>query len=1258
MLVRQLVRLSLFFFVIVFASPSLLLSQDVASLAGVVTDSSGAVIPGVKITLTNASTGAIYQTTTNSVGTYTILRVPPGPGYKVTFSLDGFNTVVVSGVYLNVGNTRTQNAELTIGTVSQAVEVSASGQNVTLDTTNATVGNNFQVELVNDLPVQIRDNPAALFRLQPGVTNDGSVTGARVDQNNVTLDGLDVNDMATGRAFSVMGNAPVDSVQEFRGITAGPSASDGQGGGGQFAMVTKSGTNVFHGSLFEYHRDTTMEANEWFNNNAGVKRAPLIRNQFGGNLGGPLMKNRAFFFFEYNGRRDNQGAQVLRYVPLNSFRNGTVSYIKNKDASGTTCTASSRQNTTPQCIGALSSAQVAALDPQGIGFDSALLTFINKRYPQANDLTSGDGINTGGYRFNAPVHLTENDYVARIDYKLNDAFSFFVRGSAVSQTQGDAVNEDVFDVAAPIQFPGDPLTKKITNASWAYVIGSTWVISPTKTNQIIYGETRSRLGFPVAYNPTGNTQFLFGGNGTGGTILANPYMSAINAQNRVIPIPIVRDDFTWLKGTHSFQFGGLFKFIKTFSNTLLNYDQPTLGLGGNMNTLNSSLRPSDIRTAGTTASKTYDSAFALALGRYGNISSTYNYDSKGTVQPQGTGSIRHYRYYESELYFGDTWRVTPNLALSYGIRYQWYSVPYETNGLESIQNFTFDEYLNKRIAQSSAGLSGIASLPLNTYTLGGKANHAPGLYDPSYKNFAPRVSFAYNPGFDNKSVVNGGVGIVFDHTVVNAVQYQQDQHSYLFQGDANTAYGTVGNPQASLRNDPRFSSLSSTPAPPTAPTITRPYQPFVDSNGTPYGLANGQAFNTSIDPKLRNPYSILYNIGFQHEFSGGFILKTSYVGRLGRRLLGQADANQVIDFPDRVSSQMLSKAFANLTQQLRDGVDTTAVTAQPWFENVVAPGVGKANGYSSNTAFLADNLTTLVSNGDFADFVQALAGADLIQPNIGMASQYSENTYYTNKGFSTYHGMLVTLHKNRSHGLQFDLNYTWSHSIDNVSIIANQSAAAGYGFICDALRPRECRGNSDFDVTNYLSGNFLYSLPFGRGRAFAANSSRWLDEVIGGWDISGIPSWHTGIAFSSNSSAFVAGYSNNAPGIFNGDRAAISSRVHKTSSGTVTLFDDPAKARAAFTGPVGFTIGSRNNLRGPQYFNMDLGVGKTFPMITDKLNLKFRADAFNSFNHPNFSLPSTTNSDITAGTFGQISSTVKNDGYGARVLQLALRLEF
>jgi hypothetical protein len=1243
-------------------------AQDVSSITGIVTDSTGAVVPGVNVMLANPATGFTYNAVTNEVGSYTIVHVPPGPGYKVTFSRDGFKPTVVIDVYLNVNSTRTQNAQLAIGGTSATVEVSAADQGVTLDTTDSSIGNNYEVQMVNELPIQVRDSPFALFTIQPGVTNDGAVTGSRTDQNNVTLDGLDVNDMATGQFGAVVGNAPVDSVQELRAVTANPLASEGQGGGGQFTMVTKSGTNNWHGALFEYHRDTATEANNWFANNIGVPRAQLIRNQFGGNVGGPILKNKAFFFFEYNGRRDNQGVQVNTTVPMDSFRNGNISYInKNTDpATGAPCGGSSRKDTTPTCISTIDSAAVAQLDPQHVGFSQPLLAFITQRYPHANDVTGGDGINTAGFFFNAPVLRTQNDYVARVDYTLNNSMKLWARGSVLSSRAGDATNFD-----APIQFPGDPETHLINDASYSYVIGHNWIIGANKSNAFYYGVTRSRLNFAVAYNPTGTVQWTaFGGNGSGGAILTDPYASAVNAQVRNYPIPVVRDDFSWVKGKHSFQFGGLFKFIKTYEDTYLNYDQPLLGLGGNMNALNASLRPSDIRTAGTISSRTYDSAFALALGRLGQVTSTYAYNSAEQPVPQGTGAVRQYRYYELEGYFGDSWKATPDLTLTYGVRYSWYSVPYEVNGKQSVQDLTFNDYFDQRLQQSAAGASGDSTLPFISYNLGGKANHGPGYYDSNLNNFAPRLAFAYNPGFARNTVISGGFGVVFDHTVTNAVQYQQDQYSYLFQSSANLPFGTPGDPVASLQNDPRFTAVNAIPAAPAAPVITHPFTPYVDSNGVPNGLAGGQAFNETIDRHLRTPYNLVMDFGVQHQFPRNYILKVDYAGRLGRRLLAQADANQLIDFPDKASGQMMSTAFGNITKEVRAGADTTNLPAEPWFENVVFPGLyqffvdANGNPYPNNTSLLADSgalpFQPLVSNGDFGDFIQALSAFGVINSNVGMASQFSENTYYTNKGFSNYQGLLATLHKNLSNGLQFDLNYTYSHSIDNVSLIANVPAFAGYGFVCDVVRPTECVGNSDFDQKHIITGNVLYNLPFGRGRTYGANMPFWANEILGGWDISALPSWHSGIAFSTVSSAFVAGYANNAPAILTGSWSNVAPNAHKTTDGSVNLFKDQDKALASFEGPIGFQIGTRNNLRGPNYVNFDLGVAKAFPIHGDNMKLKFRCDAFNAFNHPNFDLPVTANTDITGGSnFGKLTKTVVSpSGASARVLQGALRFEF
>jgi hypothetical protein len=1225
-------------------------AQDVASITGLVTDASGAVVPGANVVLENPSTGAVYRAMTNSVGSYVIPNVPPGPGYRITISATGFASQIFTGLYLNVNSTRTQNAKLPVGSTAATVEVSASSQSVTLNTTDATIGNNFQVDFMQNLPVEDRDSPTALFTQQPGVTLDGAVTGARTDQSNVTVDGLDVNDMGTGNFGAIVANAPVDSVQEFRGVTAGELSSSGEGGGGQYELVTKSGSNTFHGDVNWYNRNTDTEANDYFNKIYGNPRPPLIRNYYGGSLGGPIKRNKAFFYFDMDGRHDTLSNLVSRTVPSTDLRAGNITYINTSGA----------QVTAP-------ASEMQTLDPAGLGYNQAIYQIITNRYPTPNNLTGGDGVNSAGFNFNAPFPLSEKTYVGKVDYTLNDSQKLwgkiqFVRTNSTQQA---------------IQFLGDPETYPFLDKSYQYAIGHTWTIGSNKSNQAEYGEVFENYNFPNTYNPTGPNQFSFGTIPSGGTFLSAPYASAINAQSRTYPIPVIRDDFTWLKGKHDFQIGGTFKFINPHGQTILDYNSPNVGLGGHLAGLSAAQRPSDIAASDDTE---WDQAYTFALGRYSSVGATYNYNAQGSLLAQGTGSVSNYRYYETEIYFGDSWKLTPDLTISYGLRWQNYSVPYEKSGIESLPNIGFNDLFAARVAQSNAGAMGPSTdcnptlgqgVPCVAYVLGGKANNAPGYFAPQWDNFAPRLAFAWSPFGDHKSVINGGAGIIYDHTVVNAIQYQASQYSYLFQSSTNLPFGISGDPFDSLVNDPRFSGYTTPPAPTPAPAaLTPPYTPFV-SGGVPFGLANGQAFNEGVDKNLRTPYNIQLDFGFQHEFPAGFLLKTSYVGRLGRRLLGQADANQLIDFPDNASGQFMGTAFANMETQWRQQVaagtlNPTALTPQPWFEDILPPGLGAALGYGSNTGLVALGLDPLTRRGDFADTIQGLSGAGLLPDNVGMGSQFSEFTYYTNKGFSSYNGMLVTLHKNLSQGLQFDLNYTWAHSIDNVSVVANAPAIGGYGFICDVLRPRECRGNSDFDVTNYITGNLIYDLPIGRGKQFANSIPAWLNEAIGGWQISDLPYWHTGIAYFAVANAFVAGYANDAPAILTGPIADLKANVNKDSTGTVWAYTKGESVVNDFEGPIGFQIGSRNNLRGPGFFNMDMGLGKTFPLF-EKTNLIFRCDAFNVLNHPNFDVPGASNNDTNDITqsearFGQITSLVNSTEGGSteatRVLQGSLRIEF
>ena len=1272
---------------VVLASLPAAFGQAVSGMAGEVTDQSGAAVANVTVTLTNLTTGSKFATTTDAVGFYRFSEIPPGQGYSASFSAKGFATVTVNDIYLTIASVRTQNAALAVNAHEEVVEVTASNSEVTLDTTSAAVGNTFDVNDLNNLPVQERNDPTALFSLQPGVTDTGSVTGARVDQNDVTVDGLDVNDFATGGAVqnntgsgitegfssgTIVGHAPIDSVEEFHSNVAGNEASTGPSSGGQFELVTKSGTNQFHGNLNEYHRDPDLVANSWFSNNATpiVPRNHLIQNQFGGDIGGPVIHNRLFFFFDYGNSKIISQSVVNRVVPLDSLRNGQVGY---HSTGGNICylNATSSSN----CNGD-TNPSVNSYDPLGIGEDTKWLDFTNSRFPHSN-ASGGDGVNSGGYTFNAPNDDYETNYVARGDWNINDKMKFFARFTIARENA----------VVNPNEFGGDPVTNPEVDRSYSFVIGHDWVIGSNKVNRVILGETVQKLNFPNSYNPTNaynpapeSTFYTFG---TGiGAALASPLYLQPSFSARRIPIPIVRDDFNWTSGGHNWQFGGSFKDILAHTTDAIDYNTVYAGLGGLTTALSPSLRPSD---ADPSAAFNYDQAFTYLLGRIGQVLSDYNYNAQGKALTQLTGDQRFYRYYQTQLYIQDSWKVIPSLTLTYGMTYQYFSVPYETRGLESVEPFTFDQYLGARLAQSNLSQSGPGAVPLIAYYLGGKGNgnSAPPLYQPEYRNFAPHFGFAWNPAFDKKLVINGSGGIVYDRSIIAAVQNQQDADSYLFQQTKPNVYGN-SNATTSLEVSPRLdpSNLNVLTnggiTPPATPKP--PYEPFV-TNGVPTGILTYQAYSTAIDPSLKTPYNIIFNGGFERSLPDDMVLKASYAGRLGRRLLAQADANQVLDFPDPVSGQLYSQAFANMTTQARAGVLPQNLTAQPWFENVLPAGtVAQVNSTipagdpmaSNNTQAAAfNNSYGFTINGDIGDFT-AFNLAPLAPPNVGSSAQFDENTFYTNKGFSSYNALLVTLQKNHSHGLNYAFNYTFQHSIDNISFFANSQGDTGIGgvaLICDVVRPRECRGNSDFDITHVISADASYELPVGNGKMFAGSAPFWVNEVIGGWSLSGISSFHTGQAWGTVSNAFVASFANDAPAILTGSKKLVATHLTKLPTGGVNLFADSAVAAAQFSGPIGFKVGGRNTLRGPHFFDADLGLGKTFHITPERVNLRFRADAFNALNHPNFTIPAENGFNgydqwdaIDGGPgFGQSSFTVSPAGNlnsGARVLELSLRLEF
>jgi hypothetical protein len=286
----------------------------------------------------------------------------------------------------------------------------------------------------------------------------------------------------------------------------------------------------------------------------------------------------------------------------------------------------------------------------------------------------------------------------------------------------------------------------------------------------------------------------------------------------------------------------------------------------------------------------------------------------------------------------------------------------------------------------------------------------------------------------------------------------------------------------------------------------------------------------------------------------------------------------------------------------------------------------------------------------------------LLPPNVGFTSQFVSNYYLANKSYSNYQAILVVLRKKLSHNLQLDFNYTFSHSIDNFSGISRNNGNPfnnSQSILCDTLNLGTCKGNSEFDVTHQITGDIVYDLPFGRGKAFAHNSSKWLDGVIGGWQVSSVYTWRTGFAFPVLGNAFTTSFGNTAYPIFNGNISALQVDPHTDPNlnNGIQLFKNPTAALQAFSAPTGLQTGSRDELRGPHFANFDLALAKTFPIWGEKYHLQFRAEAYNAFNHPNFALPANIN--INAPNFGLITSTSSISGdQAARVMQFALRFDF
>jgi hypothetical protein len=1334
------------FAAVVLASLALCMSvpaagQSTTSLRGTITDPSGGTVAGAQVILANKESKTERTATTGAQGEYQFLLIPPGT-YTLNVTAAGFRGYEQKGLELLVNTPATANVQLKVGAAAEVVTVTS--EIPAIDLVDASLGNSFDERQVLQIPLEGRNVPD-LLSLQAGVaytgnriadqdqdTRNGAVNGARSDQSNITLDGVDVNDQSNGYAFTSVLPVTQDSVQEFRVTTTNYDADQGQGSGAQVALVTKSGTNAFHGSLYEYLRNTITSANDYLVKqselNIGLPNKPLQlnRNIFGVSVGGPIQKDRLFFFANYEGTREREQQRAERVIPTPSLCQGIFQYVNVNG--GTTV---------------WNAAQLQLLDPKGIGIDPAMLDltnhtgYLDKTFctgnTVTNDISAGDGLNYAGFVFRAPTSLDNDVAIARLDYRLTSdgRHTLFLRGAS----------QDLRNPGAPF-LPGDTPESTINDHSKGFVLGYISVLTPALTNSFRWGFTRESFGL-VGNSDQQWNEFL--GLDQGVTF----------SHSFQVPLHNFVDDVSWTKGTHTFQFGtaiGIARDPRTsylHSNTIglgtTNWTSP-IGFAGTSSTLdptNTAGHPGISGPEPVTATQ-YDRPLLALYGMVSDVVANYNLDKSGIAQAQGAPVNRRYGLDWYEFYGQDTWRIKPNLTLTYGLRWSFFPAPWETNGLQTFPTFGLGTQFNENVKNMNQGI-GYGGMGPIKFNLG----RGPGFYPLGKTDVSPRISIAYSPrpaegmfkklfGDNDKTVFRLGLSQVYDRAgfaLLNSFDQTGAAGLSTTIQNACCTFGVTG-----AEDLPRITGIHNIPA-----TNINGVQFLLPAPvGFPQEPATGAQANLwGNDNTLRTPRAYTADFSIGRELPKRFSLQVSYVGRFGRHLLTQRDLTQPLDIRDPktgIDYYTAASALSNLARQFATGnlnncgqgtpnfyqgvitatsplngpcalqpsnlsTVTAAMlgrTAQYWVDMVqpLRPG---ASYYTDTfgTGFQPtqnprDSLIQEVFNMYYnpslsviGDEIVGLADIDSyggIGDNIGSGSYYfngpttpigtNSGQFLNNQAFSmygwssignsSYNALQVNLRKQFSQGVQFDLNYTYSKSLD-ITSAASRVGFAVYGYtniglvgsrLANAFSPNLARAPSDFDLTHQLNLNWIAELPFGKGRALASNASGPLNAFIGGWQLSGIARWTSGFPFSVDGGQrwptdwFLTGI---------GQMTTRPKTGTFKGNGSVNAFADPTAAQQDFTLPLPGGVGSRNILRGDGYAGLDMSLVKNWKMPYNEAHIiQFRWEVFNVPNLTRFNAQSIGSSSLLT------SLTQQPNNFGAytslltqpRVMQFALRYEF
>ena len=1279
-------------------------------ITGTVFDASGAVVPGAAVTALHEATGIAQTQTTTEAGLYSFASLPVG-AYTITVEKPGFKTAKQTGNVLVVNTPLNVDVGLATGEVSEVITVQAGEEQ--LQTANATIGNVVEHKAIEQLPLNGR-NPLNLIAYEPGVTQRSQggvgsgvhVNGSRDRAFNVTIDGIDANESSAPNPTSNMYRLTPDSVQEYKVTTNNATAEEGRNSGASISVATRAGTNELHGNIFYFIRDDKFNANDFFSNTTGAPKHKVKLDQPGFDLSGPIVKNRTFFFGSYQHTKvdfttpiaETFGIPVV-YTPTalagnfryfradptcnattgagNCFRIGTTVITQNNVllvnpqtgalAPGVRECAS---GTDVNCV-VTTGFPNAALNPRGVAMDPTMLAYF-KAYPAPNRYDCGDGLNTACFVWDPPTQHKGPAYNVRIDHNITGSQSIFGR---YLQATYDTLGGDPLN-GRPVVFPGFPPQGEVFRDTKNLALGHRWTISPRLVNELTLGFGRFQFLFTQGEaNPAfpDVPGFAFQN-------VSDPFLNTPRTE-RAVTVPQGLDNLHITRGAHQISTGFNFRFYRHADRRgqpggvnvtpSLSFDQsirsPTGAHAGFVIPQTASSTRAGINSGDASRLQNYINELAglpsrLSQAFIGNLNDDVflPFQSNGVVSLQAiTTRLNQYNFYVQDEY---RWR--PNLTINYGLRW-------ELNPPANTPGFTYVP------TTPIAGTPGPANPVVN--------QPGPVTFAKSDKwwertnagAFGPRIGVAWSPeyrggffrrlfGEGGRSVVRAGYGLAFDPVS----SFQVTSVAGSVPGLRTSCSATVGG-ATTAGCTPVPSNLTISQGFPTslAPPSTKP-----SSFLTPPLLLNNNAPSiTTFAPGLKLPSVHQWNLSFQRELPGGFVMQTAYIGRRGLRLLMAYDINQIDAAPilDSFLKLQANNAAPNCLPSgaTRAGAPAPCAPAFPASQiPLLAAGVSGINAAFVDSATVQGQLArTSNAAGAFAERIENTTLAFRLRPN----QQFSRITYIDNSGSSMYHAAQFTLRRRFSTGLGLNMAYTFGKSMDNQSVDPVGTTSGGALSTTTSRAVADIRdlknewAPSDFDRTHVLTANAVWELPVGRGRRFLSDTPGVVNHLVGGWSINTIYTYMTGEPFQVNS----------------GQRTGNAAHVSRA------LITDPSvRARLQFLpnvrGPVvfeneqGFAVpppgsngSGRNVFRGPSYWNADLGIIKTF-QITERVRFQFRTEMFNAFNHPNFDNPrsaSVGSPTLGSSQFGRTccttvapntSTNVIQTGESARIIQFGGKLQF